>query len=186
MVRPFSMGCDSKQAEHGTRWISDTFLFLSSLCNCILTSMKEAVPHFKSVCNTGQTPKRLYAHTPQCEITLGYSPVKVCSFSVFGATDLKPIPYGQYWLNNCGGRWLQSKAASTVIPSTGHSRIWDVGNSPCYYLSSSWSLHNNCDRKHQQMTSNLLCSAEKYHKGDPWYETCCDMMYCETFEPTLP
>lgn len=75
---------------------SQTLFLTSALCNYILTSMREAVPHFESVRNIGQTPKHLYAHTPQCEITLGYSPVKVCSFSVFGTTDLKPIPYGQY------------------------------------------------------------------------------------------
>lgn len=103
-------------------------------------SEKETFPHFKSVWNIGELPKHLHPHTHHYEITLGYSSVKACSISVCGTTDLKPIPDSQYWLNNCGRRRLETKAATIEKTRTRHRRIWDVGDTPWHYFQSPWSL----------------------------------------------
>lgn len=70
---------------------------------------------FKSLCNM---PKYSYRDTPQWKITCGFSSLNVCCFPVFGITDLKPIPFGQYWLRSFGRKWLQTKAVTIENTST--------------------------------------------------------------------
>lgn len=79
---------------------------------------------FKSLCNM---PKYSYRDTTQCKITCGFSSLNVCCFPVFGITDLKPIPFGQYWLRSFDRKWLQTKAV-TIENTIQSSRKWNMEN----------------------------------------------------------
>ena len=69
---------------------------LRALHNFILFSLMRMKIKRSLFFDIGKLPKHLYAHTLQCETTLGYSPVKACYISVSGTTDLKPIPCEKY------------------------------------------------------------------------------------------
>lgn len=81
-------------------------------------------PILKSLCNM---PKYSYRDTTQCKITCGFSSLNVCCFPVFGITDLKPIPFGQYWLRSFDRKWLQTKAV-TIENTTQSNRKWNMEN----------------------------------------------------------